>query len=145
MKDTFYETGDEKKLRLAYAEHIQQFPWDFYITQTFRIPRRDPIYAARRFYDVIYTHFDCDRCFVAVEPHSTGDLHLHALTRHLVSTRPDVPPGMYKYLNKAFGRVSISGVSDAVAVTRYVAKYVTKSGYHYEYFGDRSAWVYDRY
>lgn len=127
--------------------------WDYFITDTFKRERRDPISSAFALWKPLHEVFGATRSFVAVEPHETGALHLHALARFGLADHAEdavyensLPraSAIWKYLFKAHGRNKVELAHDALAVSRYCAKYVVKDGFHYEFFGDKAAWVLDK-
>jgi hypothetical protein len=65
------------------------------------------------------------RAFVAAEPHSKGDYHVHGL---LSTPVPDVGyfEGVWSVLFERFGRSRVESVVRPGAVANYCAKYVTK-------------------
>jgi hypothetical protein len=127
----------------AYANYISQFVWDYFITQTFRAPRRDYLYAVKLVWETLENIFGATRGFMAVEPFKfSGDLHLHLLARFAFN--PEVrAASIWKYLFKAYGRNRVEQSRDGIAVSRYCAKYVVKRGYHYEFCGDKAGWTLD--
>lgn len=138
---------DGYQLREEYTSFLLSYPWDCYSTITYRRTRKDGIAAASQAWKV-FERFEATRMFIAVEPHLLDGIHLHCLSRHLSAQyRPGsniVPPGLWKYCFKAFGRSRIEPISDTVQVSRYCAKYVVK-GNQYEFFGFPEAWRQDRY
>lgn len=136
---------ENHKLKLAYAEFIQSFPWDLYTTITFRKPRVDSIYWSDKIFQVLQK-FDCSRSFIACEPHKYLGIHFHVLSRHLpylerYGSSNDSP--IWKYCFKAFGISTVEKVEDTYAVSRYCAKYVVKEN-SFEFKGDPSAWKLDK-
>jgi len=132
------------QIRQAYAEHLQQYPWDYFITQTFRHNVRDGLRASQSFWDILEGKFAATRAFVAVERHKLDGIHLHALTRHCFDRINE--RALWKYLFKAEGRskVEIPRYHSQALVTWYCSKYVVKEGdYDFHYFGDKSAWLLD--
>ena len=127
-----------EELREAYATLIHDQDWDFYSTVTYRVPRRDGIRAARRYWDVLEKKFDADRAFVAVESHRLDGIHLHALSRHAL--RPSLQAQtLWRYCFKAFGRYSAEEprCASTALVSWYCSKYVVKGGEdNYHFFGD---------
>lgn len=137
------DTTGQRELKAAYAEHIRRFPWDFYVTTTFRRLRRDPSNAAHAVWHSL-DKLEATRAFVAVEKHYLDGVHIHALSRHAL--RPDMNPEWeWKYLFKAHGRSRVEEIRDVGQVSAYCSKYVTKGDYDYYYFGDPEAWLLDGY
>ena len=131
-------------LRESYATLIHNYPWDFYITQTYRTTRRDGIINPLRFWHILNSKFGSSRCFVAVEHHKLDGIHLHALSRH--TWNPNVSPShIWKYLFKTYGRVRVEAPrhSSTALVTWYCSKYLVKDGFEYHFFGYPEAWTGD--
>jgi len=146
----FEEQGEQLELcfnraqvREAYAEHLHQYPWDYYITQTFRNNVRDGLRASQSFWNILETKFHATRAFVAVEPNRLSGIHLHALTRHVFDRINE--HALWKYLFKAEGRskVEVPRWNSTALVTWYCSKYITKGDCDFHYFGDKSSWLLD--
>lgn len=124
----------------AYAAFLQEFPWDYYSTVTFRRSRRDPI-AASQVVSRSLSTLGASRGFLAVEGHKSGFLHVHALSRHTLNPNLQASSA-YTYLFKAHGRATVEPIRDSGKVTAYCAKYVVK-GNQFDFLGDPEAWLLD--
>ena len=150
MKEAADQRSIERELtplHQAYAQHLQNYDWDFFSTVTFKRLHRDPINAAAKVSRAL-DKLGCTRAFLAVERHRLDGVHVHTLHRHIF--RPELrSSSIWKYFDKAFGfsTVSLPRAADTVAV--YCAKYVTKSGDEsgdtYYYYGDADAWNLDKW
>lgn len=95
------------------------------------------------------------RGFLGVEPHQSGDLHIHGIVAGyyrevtpgagLVGWKPELrlPWEIWGGLFHRFGRAKVEECNSAEAVTAYCAKYVLKgqkTSDHYGFFGGPSAW-----
>jgi len=131
------------QIRQAYAEHLQKYPWDYYITQTFRNNVRDGLRASQSFWGILERKFMATRSFIAVEPHKLDGIHLHALTRHCFDKINE--KALWKYLFKAEGRSRVESprFNSQALVTWYCSKYITKGDCDFHYFGDKNAWLLD--
>jgi len=148
--------------RVEYAEFLQRYYWEDMITVTFREPRKEPYYAARSVWNSL-KHFNATKAFLAVEPHQSGDLHIHGIiSGNIRGWKPelklpwDIWDGLYNgYMTangtkfKGFGRSTVSLCDSAEKVTMYCAKYILKQqsracDYYYLY-GDKFAWIDSEY
>ena len=68
-------------LKEAYATHLNSFPWDMYLTQTFKLTRRDGSNAVSAVWKCLQDVFSSNRAFLAVEPYYLDGIHLHGLLR----------------------------------------------------------------
>lgn len=140
--------------REAYAEFLQSFCWEDMITVTFREPRKEPYYAAKNVWRVLFNgqnsagHYNCvSRAFLAVEPFQSGDLHIHGLIAGNVrGVKPEMalPWEIYDSLFTRFGRTRVEACNSMEAVTNYCAKYILKQQSRvcdfYYLFGDKYSW-----
>jgi len=65
-------------IRQQYAEFLQGYNWDYFLTSTFRQPRKEPYYALQSVWHELQKSFVA-RAFMVAEPHQSGDLHIHGL------------------------------------------------------------------
>lgn len=131
----------DTEVRDAYSKFLQGYPWDFYSTVTFRKPRGDPLSASLAVSGKLRT-LGSSRAFLAVEPHGSGMVHVHTLSRH--AFQPKLSEyAAYRYLFKTFGRSTVEPIRDTQSVSAYCAKYVTK-GMQFDFDGDPEAWVLDK-
>lgn len=135
------------KTREAYADWLQSYNWDYFLTATFREPRKEPYYALRSVWHEL-TKYNVARSFLVAEPFQSGDLHVHGV----VAGRG---PGWYPELSlpwdiwtglfKRFGRAKVEACNSQEAVTGYCAKYLLKRQSqvcdYYEIFGSKNAWL----
>jgi hypothetical protein len=139
-------------IRKNYAEFLKEFHWEYFFTSTFREPRREPYYALKHVWSEIKS-CGAARSFMGVEPHQSGDLHIHGICsgfEYRVNNRTafvgnelDLPWEIWGRLFHRFGRAKVEECNSAEAVTGYCAKYVLKGSRradHYEIFGDKIAW-----
>lgn len=138
-------------LRTAYAGWLQQYQWDYFFTTTFRSPRREPYYALKNVWSELEKH-RVARAFIGVEPHRTGDLHLHGILAGLGADWVlgiDLPSNIWSALFKRFGRSKVEACNNHDAVSLYCAKYILKAQNsvidHYGVFGDKYSWNLKRY
>ncbi|GAI95198.1 unnamed protein product [marine sediment metagenome] len=140
----FERRGQET--RRQYAEWLQGYNWDYFFTSTFRNPRKEPYYALKHVLNELKEH-DVARAFLGVEPHQSGDLHIHGiLAGRGEGMRPEValPWDIWDGLFKRFGRAKVEACNTQEAVTGYCAKYILKeqgrAADYYEVYGNRLAW-----
>ena len=129
-----------------YAEFLQGYDWDYFITQTFRRPRKEPYYALHSVWHTLKYH-GAARAFLACEPHKTGDLHIHGIMAGGGDGwLPHIDPmwDIWEDCHKKYGRNKVELINTSAAVAGYCAKYVLKAqnvvADHYEVFGDKIFW-----
>lgn len=133
------------EIRKQYSDFLQTKHWDYFVTVTYRSPRKEPYYALNGAWRVLKSNH-VGKAFLVAEPHQTGDLHLHGLVAgYPPGWKPEMslPFDMWGDLYKAFGRSAVSPIAEIGGVTSYCAKYVLKSEYSadlYELFGNQVAW-----
>jgi hypothetical protein len=136
-----------------WATFLKEFHWDYFFTSTFRAPRREPYYAMKGVWHEL-RHFNVARAFMGVEPHKSGDLHIHGIAAGMyrsvgmvgmVGWKPEIalPWDIWQGLFHRFGRAKVEECNSYEAVTAYCAKYVLKGqrlADHYDIFGEAGAW-----
>lgn len=132
--------------REQYAEWLQGYRWDAFLTSTFRRPRKEPYYALQAVRGELERH-NVVRGFLAAEPHQSGDLHIHGIVAGSIRnghSLMDSPTGIWEGLFKRFGRAKVEPCNNHEAVTMYCSKYLLKQQSRvcdfYEVFGNRLAW-----
>lgn len=133
-------------IRQGYAEWLQGYNWDYFMTSTFRSPRIEPYYALKHVWSELRNH-NVSRAFLVAEPHQSGDLHIHGLAAGRgPGWRPEMalPWEIWSGLFKRFGRAKVEACNNQEAVTGYCAKYLLKQQSrvcdYYEVFGSKNAW-----
>jgi hypothetical protein len=152
------------KTKEAYADWLQSKPWDYFLTTTFRSPRKEPYYAIKHVWNTLKPH-GIGRAFLACEPHQSGDLHIHGIVAGLMTRqsigdggeiyvptrykrdgqlRLDPPEVIWGDLFKVFGRSKVELCRSNEDVAGYCAKYVLKQQSrvcdYYGVFGGRRQW-----
>ena len=133
-------------IRRQYAEWLQGYNWDYFLTSTFKKPRKEPYYALQSVWHVLQNDFVA-RAFLVAEPHQSGELHIHGLAAGRgPGWRPEMalPWDIWTSLFKRFGRARVEACNTQEAVTGYCAKYLLKQQSrvcdYYEVFGSKNAW-----
>lgn len=136
-----------QQTREAYAEFLQGYNWDYFMTSTFRRPHHEPYYALQSVWHDLNHNSGVGRAFLVAEPHQSGDLHVHGL---LAGTGEGWLPGLalpwdiHQCLFKRFGRAKVGACNSQEAVTGYCAKYLLKQQSRvcdfYELFGGKREW-----
>ena len=133
-------------IRQQYADFLQGYNWDYFLTSTFRRPRKEPYYALQSVWHVLQSDFVA-RAFLVAEPHQSGDLHIHGLAAGSgPGWRPEMalPWDIWTSLFKRFGRARVEACNTQEAVTGYCAKYLLKQQSrvcdYYEIFGNKFSW-----
>ncbi len=137
----------------AYSAYLQSLPWDYFATVTFRTPRKDSIRAGNVVWKEL-AYQDVERAFLAVEPHESGDLHIHGLLKMPDNvfmrsdyTKADLRNGraydLWRTVFHKFGRSKVEVINDSHAVAEYCSKYVVKQSLNqdcYNFYGQSSLW-----
>ncbi|MBA7709764.1 hypothetical protein ES703_118689 [subsurface metagenome] len=137
----------------GYSDYLQSLTWDYFATVTFRTPRRDPIRAGNSVWGVVHKA-GVQRAFLAVEPHETGDLHIHGLLKmpdemfdRQDYARSDLRAGraydLWRSVFNVFGRSKVEMVHSPYDVSQYCSKYVVKETKHqdcYNFYGQAGLW-----
>jgi len=133
-------------IRQEYAEWLQGYNWDYFLTSTFRRPRREPYYALQSVWHGL-RQYNVARAFLVAEPHQSGELHIHGLAAGPgPGWRPEMalPWDIWSGLFKRFGRAKVEVCNSQEAVSGYCAKYLLKQQSrvcdYYEVFGGKFAW-----
>lgn len=156
----YYEQIESRRVgdtRIEYAEFLMRYYWEDMITVTFKKPRKEPYYAAKAVWNTL-RDFNATKAFLGVEPHQSGDLHIHGLVSgNIRGWKPelklpwDIWHGLYYGYTKGngvkmpgHGRSTVSLCNSPEKVTMYCAKYILKQqdrvcDYYYIY-GDKFAW-----
>jgi hypothetical protein len=134
-------------IRQEYAQWLQGYDWDDFLTCTFRRPRQEPYYALQSVWHELKKS-NVARAFLVAEPHQSGDLHIHGLAAGAgPGWKPELklPWDVYGSLFKRFGRAKVEACNSQGAVSMYCAKYLLKQQSrvcdYYEVFGDKFAWL----
>ncbi len=141
--------GSQKRgqeIRQHYAEWLQGYNWDYLATITFRSPRREPYYALTHAWSELGKH-NVARAFLGVEPHQSGDLHIHGLLAGPApGWRPEIelPWQIWDGLFHRFGRARVEACNTHAAVTAYCSKYILKEqdrvADYYGVYGSQLSW-----
>jgi len=113
---------------------LENLPWDYYWTITFKHARRDSIAAIRDITSELHRQ-GCSRAFIGMEPHKVShNLHAHGLLLGSsvagLSRNAGYLPGSttqcWRDLFHRFGRSRVEHINDSKQVAAYCSKYVTK-------------------
>lgn len=138
--------GRGQQVRQEYAEWLQGYRWDYFLTSTFRQPRKEPYYALQSVWHEL-EHHGAARGFLCVEPHESGDLHIHGvIAGPAAGWQPaiELPADVWSGLYKRFGRARVESCASRERVSLYCAKYLLKQQSrvcdYYEVFGNKLHW-----
>lgn len=115
-------------MRESYSDWLKTYNWDYFMTATFRSPRKEPYYAMESVNRVLEKH-NVARTFLGCEPFQSGDLHIHGI---LAGPGPgwfpviDMPWQIWESLFHAFGRSKVGTCRSTEAVSAYCSKYILK-------------------
>jgi hypothetical protein len=134
-------------IRDQYSQWLQTYFWDYFVTVTFRSPRKEPYYALQHVWHSLQ-NYNVARAFLACEPFkSGGDIHVHGIVAgRSPGWRPEVrlPWEIWQGLFNRFGRSKVELCNSLAAVSNYCTNYILKdqssSMDYYELFGDKFAW-----
>ena len=130
----------------SYSDWLQRYHWEYFFTSTFREPRREPYYAMKAVWAELSKYYVA-RAFIGVEPHNSGDLHLHGIIAGRgEGWKPEIrlPWEIWHGLFKRFGRAKVEACNSQEKVSAYCSKYILKAQNnvvdHYSLFGSKNAW-----
>jgi hypothetical protein len=137
-------------IRPEWAKFLKGYQWDYFLTATFRKPRREPYYAMKGVWNEL-KRYNVARAFMGVEPHQSGDLHIHGVVAGKYNPgtgevwKPEIalPWEIKEGLDSRFGFSRVQSCRSTEAVTGYCAKYVLKGSRradHYDIFGEKESW-----
>jgi len=118
--------------RYALSEWLQVFPWNYFLTVTFRWWARPE--QSQTHFEYIrrsVARYHPERLFLGAELHTKGDLHIHGLYAQGEGTAV-APQGypratdLWSVFFRRFGRSKVEVVHSKSAVVSYCTKYVTK-------------------
>lgn len=153
LKTPMIETrGTEVKEQ--YAEWLQGYRWDDFLTVTFRQSRKEPYYALRHVGNALRNSHNVARAFLVAEPHQSGDLHIHGIIAGsevqgrgfygVEGNNMDTPTGIWGDMFRRFGRSKVEPCKNHEAVSMYCSKYILKQQSrvcdYYEVIGNKLAW-----
>lgn len=119
------EPPSQAALRAAFADWLQTFDWDYFLTVTFRDPV--PPYKAESSLSWVWKTLrplNPSLTFLASEEHASRYLHVHGLLAEGLSDLGPLP--YWQRLLKQHGRSGVSAIRSRKEVSEYVAKYLTK-------------------
>lgn len=129
-----------------YADFLKIYHWDYFLTATFRSPRRDPLPALKNVWHEL-ENYNARRGFLVAEPFQSGDLHVHGIVAGgLPGWKPEIqlPDEIWSGLFKRFGRAKVELCNSHDAVSMYCSKYILKQqsrvSDYYDVFGDGWYW-----
>lgn len=124
------------------------YHWDYFITVTFKSPRKEPYYALKTVWNTLHKDHFAQRGFLVAEPHQSGDLHIHGL---IAGNRPGWKPELHlpwdikANMDKKYGWTQCEALKSHKAVSNYCAKYLLKQQRrvcdYYAVFGDKEEWL----
>jgi len=119
--------SSRKEVRDAFGDWLSTFPWDYFITVTFRFPRQPhtAISTVRQVARVI-RRSNTGRLFLGTELHINRTLHLHGLLEARGGPTRFSRWQLWADLYERFGRSEVREVQSREAVSLYVSKYVVK-------------------
>lgn len=137
-------------IKESYAEFIQSFEWDYFITVTFKKPRKDKLYAIKKVWDTLYWSCHIDRAFIVAENFKGQDeCHIHGLIfsdiypysgRHSMYVGKQ-PSEVWRILFENHGRSKVEAINKKNNVAAYCAKYIMKEDdAEYEILGKKEHW-----
>jgi len=125
------------EVRDGFAEFLQRWRWDYFITVSFRTPRQ-PFHALSTVSEVarvIKARSD-GRFFLGTELHLNRTLHVHGLFQSTAVSnvaRGVTAQYLWQDFFEAFGRSQVRKVRSREAVSNYCSKYVTKELTEWEF------------
>ena len=117
----------ESEVRDAFGDWLATFPWEYFITVTFREPRQPhhALSTVREVGKLIRRHAS-GSLFLGTELHHSRTLHVHGLLETAGRPNEFLASVLWRQLFDRFGRSQVRPVLSREAVSNYVSKYVTK-------------------
>lgn len=126
-----------REVQSGWLEFLSRVEWDWFLTVTFKKPRKDPYYALNAVESALRSVYRHPTSFIGAELHRSGDVHVHGLFRVCRSCNND-PKDTFHLWAQLFGRLGRSEVvppRSAADVNKYVTKYCTKDLTDYRILG----------
>lgn len=124
-------------LKAVYGDWLATFPWDYFLTITFRepVPMRRQESVTHAVGQSLKSRYETvEMLALFAEPHLSQNLHLHGLVKlgSAENVLDNARRDMQAYLSEKFGRSQAAYPRGRGAVTAYVAKYCVKVDGYYE-------------
>jgi len=111
----------------GWMELLSPIPWNWFVTVTFKRPRKDSYLALKAVVDEILA-YKPTHAFIGTEYHVSGDVHCHGLVAFPRDHNWGVDSWpLWSGLFARFGRSEVVKPVQLADVNRYVTKYCTKS------------------
>lgn len=126
----------DSSLKTSWIAWLATFPWDWFITATFRtpVPRHRQETVLNAVAQSLIIRYEPSHLFLAAEPHLSYAVHLHGLFE---SSSPSKLKGYERYslwarLFRLYGRAKVEPPRGSDAVVTYITKYCVKDGGYYQ-------------
>lgn len=110
----------------GWAEWLSGVDWDWFLTVTFKRPRKDVILALNAVENAINSVYSHSTAFLGAEYHRSGDVHIHGLFKLPEGHRHNDSNWLWATLFERLGRSEVVPPRQAADVILYTTKYCTK-------------------
>jgi hypothetical protein len=121
-----------KQANEALSAFLQGYPWDSFITATFKRRVNYPRTAIEKVSRELFEH-PSGRAFLAAEEHYLGGWHVHGLVKW--SSPTDVSNHFAKIRLERLGFSRVESIRNIGGSAGYCAKYLLKTQADYEFYG----------
>ncbi len=120
--------GDRwRKVGEAWQKWLSLREWDWFLTITFKQPRKDVILALNSVETALKSVYTHPTAFLGAEYHRSGDVHVHGLFKQCVACQlPDDTLRLWSTLFHRLGRSEVVPPRQKADVIKYTTKYCTK-------------------
>ena len=111
----------------AWGKWLSLREWDWFLTITFKRPRKDVILALNAVENALKSVYSHPTAFLGAEYHRSGDVHVHGLFKLCRSCRlEDTTLHLWSALFNRLGRSEVVPPRHKADVIKYTTKYCTK-------------------
>jgi len=116
-----------RQSHLGWQELLDRYHWDWFLTITFKKPRKDVILALNSVESGLKRFYSHPTYFVAAEYHQEGTVHVHGLFRWCRGCLSEGNASLlWQQLFSSFGRSEVRTPILKADVIKYTTKYCTK-------------------
>jgi len=114
-------------LSAGWLEFLDVVEWDWFLTITFKRPRKDPYLALNSVETAIRSVYSHPTAFLGAEYHRSGDVHVHGLYKLCSACQlKDDSFALWSTLFDRLGRSEVVPPRKKADVVKYTTKYCTK-------------------
>jgi len=124
---TAAESQRWKDVQTGWAEWLSTVEWDWFLTITFKRPRKDVILALNAVEAALKSVYSHPTAFLGAEYHRSGDVHVHGLFKLCTACQLQGDSfALWQALFSRLGRSEVVPPRQKADVIKYTTKYCTK-------------------